>query len=72
MAKAEKKGVNIVFPVDFVIADKFSKDANVSVGEHAAGYRHQLIKSVGPTADTHKRMHCGNHDAKLYSKPRYS
>ena len=31
MAKAEKKGVNMVFPVDFVTADKFSKDANVSV-----------------------------------------
>ena len=30
MAKAEKKGVKMVLPTDFVTADKFSKDANVS------------------------------------------
>jgi phosphoglycerate kinase len=28
--KAEAKGVKMVFPVDFVTADKFSKDAKVS------------------------------------------
>ena len=30
MAKAAKKEVKILFPVDFVTADKFSQDANVS------------------------------------------
>lgn len=30
MAKAEKKGVKILLPTDFVTGDKFSKDANVS------------------------------------------
>ena len=33
MAKAEKKGVKIFLPTDFVTADKFSKDANVSKAE---------------------------------------
>ena len=31
MSKANTKGVKIVFPVDFVTADKFDKDANVSI-----------------------------------------
>ena len=31
MEKAEKKGVQIHLPVDFVTADKFHKDAQVSV-----------------------------------------
>lgn len=31
MAKAEKKGVKIHLPTDFITADKFDKDANVSV-----------------------------------------
>ena len=30
ISKAEKKGVKIILPTDFVTADKFSKDANVS------------------------------------------
>ena len=30
MSKAKAKGVKMVFPVDFVTADKFDKDANVS------------------------------------------
>ncbi len=30
MVKAEKKGVKIILPTDFVTADKFSKDAQVS------------------------------------------
>lgn len=30
MAKAKAKGVNIILPVDFVAADKFDKDSNVS------------------------------------------
>ena len=30
MTKAEAKGVKIIFPVDFITADKFDKDANVS------------------------------------------
>ncbi len=29
MAKAEKKGVKIILPTDFVTADSFSKDAKV-------------------------------------------
>lgn len=31
MTKADSKGVKIVFPVDFITADKFDKDANVSL-----------------------------------------
>ena len=34
MAKAEKKGVKILLPTDFVTGDKFSKDANVSVNNN--------------------------------------
>lgn len=30
MTKADTKGVKIIFPVDFITADKFDKDANVS------------------------------------------
>ena len=30
MTKAEAKGVKMIFPVDFITADKFDKDANVS------------------------------------------
>ena len=30
MEKAEKKGIKIHLPTDFVTADKFDKDANVS------------------------------------------
>lgn len=30
VAKAKAKGVELVFPIDYVTADKFSKDANVS------------------------------------------
>jgi len=30
VAKAEKKGIKLHLPVDFVTADKFDKDANVS------------------------------------------
>lgn len=30
MTKADAKGVKIIFPVDFITADKFDKDANVS------------------------------------------
>lgn len=29
VVKAERKGVRIHFPKDFITADKFSKDANV-------------------------------------------
>ena len=29
VVKAERKGVRIHFPTDFITADKFSKDANV-------------------------------------------
>jgi phosphoglycerate kinase len=29
MTKAETKGVKMIFPIDFVTADKFDKDANV-------------------------------------------
>lgn len=34
MSKAKAKGVKMVFPVDFVTADKFDKDANVSTGTY--------------------------------------
>ena len=30
VGKAEKKGIKLHLPVDFVTADKFDKDANVS------------------------------------------
>lgn len=36
ITKAEKKGVKIHLPVDFITADKFDKDANVS-------YRYNLF-----------------------------
>ena len=32
MAKAQSKGVKVHFPTDFVTADKFDKEANVSFG----------------------------------------
>ena len=32
MAKAQSKGIKVHFPTDFVTADKFDKEANVSFG----------------------------------------
>jgi phosphoglycerate kinase len=49
MAEAEEKGVEIVLPVDVVIADDFSNDANtqtVSVKEVPAGW--QILDCGGP------------------------
>lgn len=37
MAKAEKKGVKMVLPTDFVTADKFSKDANTGTATVSSG-----------------------------------
>jgi len=49
MAEAEEKGVEIVLPIDVVIADDFSNDANtktVSVKEVSAGW--QILDCGGP------------------------
>ena len=49
--KAEKKGVQIHLPTDFVTADKFHKDAQVSVHilqvngvSHDSMYHHMMIR----------------------------
>lgn len=40
--KAKKNNVKLVFPVDYVTADKFDKDAKV--GRHVAFTRCQAVK----------------------------
>ena len=35
--KAQKNSVNLYFPVDYITADKFSKDANVDSATDATG-----------------------------------
>ena len=45
MTKAEKKGVKIVLPVDFVTADKFSKNAKVS-NATVCMYYHICISNI--------------------------
>ena len=34
MEKAKQRGIKIVFPVDYVIADKFDKDAKVGLSQY--------------------------------------
>ena len=46
MEKAEKKGVKIILPTDFVTADKFSKDANVSLMVGVGQADHVVTLSV--------------------------
>jgi len=43
ISKAEKKGVKITFPEDFVTADKFSRDANVSFELLNQHFTHVLV-----------------------------
>ena len=43
MEKAEKKGVQIHLPTDFVTADKFDKDAQVRIITCAIGRDHVRV-----------------------------
>ena len=42
MEKAEKKGIKIHLPTDFVTADKFDKDANVNLFSLSLHFTHSL------------------------------